>query len=456
MLSSLFTLTNPEIAIMMMGIFLMAVLLGFPIAFTLMAMGVGFGYYAYFDPARMDHLFDNRIFSLFVQNTYTVMDNNVLTAVPLFLFMGYLVERAGIVSRLFFAIRLASHKLPASMAVAALITCTLFSTATGIIGAVVTLMGLLAWPAMIKAGYDKKFASGIICAGGCLGILIPPSIMLIVYSVIAQLSPLRLFAAAIFPGLLLASLYISYAVIRAMIDPSIAPKPRAEEIPPRAEILKEVLVSFLPLFALIMLVLGTILGGFATPAEAAAVGAFGSIVLSYFYRTLKWKAFKESVFLTAKTTAMIMWLFIGSWTFASVFSYLGGHEVFEHFFKSMDLAPWQFLVITQIIIFLLGWPLEWTEILIIFVPIFLPLLSIYGINPYFFAMLIALNLQTSFLTPPMAMSAYYLKGVQSKNVELMEIFAGIMPFLGIVIFAMFLMYMFPGIALWLPDVLFAN
>ena len=456
MLSSLFTLTNPEIAIMMMGIFLMAVLLGFPIAFTLMAMGVGFGYYAYFDPARMDHLFDNRIFSLFVQNTYTVMDNNVLTAVPLFLFMGYLVERAGIVSRLFFAIRLASHKLPASMAVAALITCTLFSTATGIIGAVVTLMGLLAWPAMVKAGYDKKFASGIICAGGCLGILIPPSIMLIVYSVIAQLSPLRLFAAAIFPGLLLASLYISYAVIRAMIDPSIAPKPKAEEIPPRAEILKEVLVSFLPLFALIMLVLGTILGGFATPAEAAAVGAFGSIVLSYFYKTLKWKAFKESVFLTAKTTAMIMWLFIGSWTFASVFSYLGGHEVFEQFFKSMDLAPWQFLVITQLIIFLLGWPLEWTEILIIFVPIFLPLLDIYGINPYFFAMLIALNLQTSFLTPPMAMSAYYLKGVQSKNVELMEIFAGIMPFLGIVIFAMFLMYMFPGIALWLPDVLFEN
>jgi len=456
MLSSLFTLTNPEIAIMMMGIFLMAVLLGFPIAFTLMAMGVGFGYYAYFDPSRMDHLFDNRIFSLFVQNTYTVMDNNVLTAVPLFLFMGYLVERAGIVSRLFFAIRLASHKLPASMAVAALITCTLFSTATGIIGAVVTLMGLLAWPAMVKAGYDKKFASGIICAGGCLGILIPPSIMLIVYSVIAQLSPLRLFAAAIFPGLLLASLYISYAVIRAMIDPSIAPKPRAEEIPPRAEILKEVLVSFLPLFALIMLVLGTILGGFATPAEAAAVGAFGSIVLSYFYKTLKWKAFKESVFLTAKTTAMIMWLFIGSWTFASVFSYLGGHEVFEQFFKSMDLAPWQFLVITQLIIFLLGWPLEWTEILIIFVPIFLPLLDIYGINPYFFAMLIALNLQTSFLTPPMAMSAYYLKGVQSKNVELMEIFAGIMPFLGIVIFAMFLMYMFPGIALWLPDVLFKN
>ena len=452
----LFSLTNPEVAILMMGIFLFAVLLGFPIAFTLMAMGIGFGYYAYYDATMMEHIFDNRIFQLFVQNTYTVMDNNVLTAVPLFLFMGYLVERAGIVAKLFFAIRLAAHRLPASMAVAALITCTLFSTATGIIGAVVTLMGLLAWPAMVKAGYDKKFASGIICAGGCLGILIPPSIMLIVYSVIAQLSPLRLFAAAIFPGLMLAGLYIAYAVTRAWLNPSLAPRPPAEDIPPRSEILKEVLVSFVPLFGLIMLVLGTILAGIATPAEAAAAGAFGAILLSWFYKTLKWQNFKESVFLTAKTTAMIMWLFIGSWTFSSVFSYLGGHEVFEHFFTSINITTWQFLIITQIIIFLLGWPLEWTEILIIFVPIFLPLVAFFEVNPYFFAMLIALNLQTSFLTPPMAMSAYYLKGVQSKNVELMEIFKGIMPFLGIVILAMFLMYLFPGIALWLPDTLFAN
>ena len=372
----LFELTNPEIAILMMSLFLFAVLLGFPIAFTLLAMGVGFGYYAYFDPTRMDHLLDNRIFSLLVQNTYTIMDNTVLTAVPLFLFMGYLVERAGIVAKLFFAIRLASHRLPASMAVAALVTCALFSTATGIIGAVVTLMGLLAWPAMIRAGYDKKFASGVICSGGCLGILIPPSIMLIVYAVIAQLSPLRLFAAAIFPGLMLAGLYILYVIIRAYFNPSLAPKPAAEEIPPRSVILKEVLVSFVPLFSLIILVLGTILGGLATPAEAAAVGAFGALILSFFYKSLKWKNFKESVFLTAKTSAMIMWLFVGSWTFASVFSYLGGHEVFEEFFKSMDIQPWQFLVITQIIIFLLGWPLEWTEILIIFVPIFLPLVEL--------------------------------------------------------------------------------
>ena len=447
-------ITNPEIALFMMGIFLFMVLLGFPIAFTLLAMGVMFGYYAYYDPTRMDTLFDNRIFDLVVQNTYSVMDNHVLTAVPLFLFMGYLVERAGIVAKLFFAIRLASHRLPASMAVAALITCALFSTATGIIGAVVTLMGLLAWPAMIRAGYDKKFSSGIICAGGCLGILIPPSIMLIVYAVIAQLSPLRLFAAAMLPGLLLAGLYIVYAITIAILKPELAPKPKAEEIPPTGEIVREVLISFLPLFSLIILVLGSILGGLATPAEAAGVGAFGALILSYFYKTLKWQAFKESVFLTAKTSAMIMWLFVGSWTFASVFSYLGGHEVFENFFTGMDLAPWQFLIITQIIIFILGWPLEWTEILIIFVPIFLPLLDVFGINPYFFAMLIALNLQTSFLTPPMAMSAYYLKGVQSRNVELLDIFKGIIPFLFIVILAMIIMYNFPGLALWLPEALF--
>ena len=405
---------NPTIAIIMMVVFLGCVLLGFPIAFTLMAMGIGFGYFAYYDPSRMDHLLDNRIFQLFVQNTYSVMDNTVLTAVPLFLFMGYLVERAGIVARLFNAIRLASHGLPASMAVAALVTCALFSTATGIIGAVVTLMGLLAWPAMIRAGYDKKFASGVICSGGCLGILIPPSIMLIVYAVIAQLSPLRLFAAAIFPGLMLAGLYIIYAITRAYFNPSIAPKPPKEEIPPRAVILKEVLVSFVPLFSLIILVLGTILAGLATPAEAAAVGALGSLVLSLIYKSLKWKSFKESVFLTAKTTAMIMWLFVGSWTFAAVFSYLGGHEVFEHFFKSMNLAPWQFLVITQIIIFILGWPLEWTEILIIFVPIFLPLVEFFGVNPYFFAMLIALNLQTSFLTPPWQCLHIILKAYKQK------------------------------------------
>ena len=450
-------MTNPEVAILMLSLFIVLVLLGFPIAFTLVAMGVGFGYYAYYQAGSIQTIadaFNNQIFYLLNQNTYSVMENDTLVAVPLFLFMGYVVERANIVNRLFYSLQLAARNLPGSMAVAALITCAVFSTASGIVGAVVTLMGLLAFPAMASASYRKDFASGVICAGGTLGILIPPSIMLIVYSAIAELSPLRLYAAAVFPGLMLAGFYIVYVVLRVLFNPSIAPKPNMDNAPSVGRIYLELLTSFVPLTVLIMLVLGSILGGLATPAEAAAMGALGGLALAFMYRSLTWTKLKESIYLTAKATAMVCWLFVGSWTFASVFSYLGGHDIIEHWVLSLDLAPWQFLILVQLIIFLLGWPLEWSEILIIFVPIFLPMLSAFDVNPYFFAMLIALNLQTSFLTPPMAMSAYYLKGVLRGQIELIEIFKGIMPYLGIVIFCMFLMYMFPSIALWLPDTLF--
>ena len=290
----------------------------------------------------MEHLLDNRIFQLFVQNTYTVMDNTVLTAVPLF-FYGIPCGESRNSFEIIFAIRLASHRLPASMAVAALITCALFSTATGIIGAVVTLMGLLAWPAMVKAGYDKKFASGVICSGGCLGILIPPSIMLIVYSVIAQLSPLRLFAAAIFPGLVLAGLYIGYAITRAYFNPSIAPRPPEEEIPPRSEIMREVLVSFLPLFSLIILVLGTILGGLAP--RRGRVGAFGAIVLSLFYKTLKWKILKVSFSYSQNYSYDNVVVYYRTFIW---FFYLGGHEVFEHFFKSLILHRGSFWLLRRL------------------------------------------------------------------------------------------------------------
>ena len=452
-------MTNPEVAILMLGVFILLVLLGFPVAFTLLAMGVGFGYYAYYDAGSIQTIADslnNKIFYLLNQNTYSVMENDTLVAIPLFLFMGYVVERSNIVNRLFYALQLAARNLPGSMAIAALITCAVFSTASGIVGAVVTLMGLLAFPAMAKAHYDKSFAAGVICSGGTLGILIPPSIMLIVYAAIAELSPLRLYAAAVFPGFLLAGCYIVYVIVRVILKPSIAPKPREEDIPPKRVIYFQLLTSFVPLTALIMLVLGSILGGLATPAEAAAMGALGGLVLSAMYRSLNWVMLKESVYLTAKATAMVCWLFVGSWTFASVFSYLGGHEIIEHFVLGFNLAPWQFLVLVQAIIFLLGWPLEWSEILIIFVPIFLPMLDNFGINPYFFAMLVALNLQTSFLTPPMAMSAYYLKGVLGQMIELVEIFKGIVPYLSIVIFIMILMYQFPEIALWLPDVFFGK
>ena len=444
-------MTDPQVAIFMLSIFIVLVLLGFPVAFTLVAIGVGFGYFAYF---QIDNLIYNQIFYLLNQNTYSVMENDVLVAIPLFLFMGYVVERANIVSRLFYSLQLATRHLPGSMAVAALVTCAIFSTASGIVGAVVTLMGLLAFPAMVKANYDRGFAAGVICAGGTLGILIPPSIMLIVYAAIAELSVLRLYAAAMIPGILLASFYIVYVVARAFFNPKLAPKPLEEEVPSTRVIIFQMFTSVLPLSALIISVLGSILMGLATPAEAAAIGAFGGLFLAFCYKALNWTTLKQSIFLTAKTSAMVCWLFVGSWTFASIFSYLGGHSLIEHWVLALDLQPWQFLVLAQLIIFLLGWPLEWSEIVIIFVPIFLPMLDAFGVNPYFFAMLVALNLQTSFLTPPMAMSAYYLKGVAGNQIELIEIFKSIMPYLFIVIFTMILMYNFPGIALFLPDYFF--
>ena len=444
-------MTDPQVAIFMLSIFIVLVLLGFPVAFTLVAIGVGFGYFAYF---QIDNLIYNQIFYLLNQNTYSVMENDVLVAIPLFLFMGYVVERANIVSRLFYSLQLATRHLPGSMAVAALVTCAIFSTASGIVGAVVTLMGLLAFPAMVKANYDRGFASGVICAGGTLGILIPPSIMLIVYAAIAELSVLRLYAAAMIPGVMLASFYIIYVVGRAFFNPKLAPKPIEEEVPSTRVIIFQMLTSVLPLSALIFSVLGSILMGLATPAEAAAIGAAGGLFLAFCYKALNWTTLKQSIFLTAKTSAMVCWLFVGSWTFASIFSYLGGHSLIEHWVLALNLQPWQFLVLAQLIIFLLGWPLEWSEIVIIFVPIFLPMLDAFGVNPYFFAMLVALNLQTSFLTPPMAMSAYYLKGVAGNQIELIEIFKSIMPYLFIVIFTMVLMYNFPGIALFLPDYFF--
>ncbi|MBF0306188.1 MAG: TRAP transporter large permease subunit [Alphaproteobacteria bacterium] len=440
-------MTDPQVGLLMMGLFIFVILLGFPVAFTLMAMGVIFGYYAMGD----------RIFFLLVQNTYDVMANEVLVAVPLFLFMGYVVERANIIDRLFHSLHVAARGVPASMAVAALATCALFATATGIVGAVVTLMGLLAFPVMLKAGYDTRLSAGVICAGGCLGILIPPSIMLILYAAAAGISVVKLYAGALLPGFMLAGLYMVYVVARALLNPKLAPKPPPElVIGSTASILWAVATSALPLAALILSVLGAILFGLATPSEAAAIGAIGGLALAAAYRALTWERLKEAVFLTARTTAMVCYLFIGSWTFASIFSYLGSHDLIEEFVIGLDLSPVMFLIMAQSIIFLLGWPLEWTEIIIIFVPIFLPMLDNYGIDPLLFGILVALNLQTSFLTPPMAMAAYYLKGVAPPHVRLTQIFAGVMPFLGIVIFSMVMLYVWPQIALWLPAYIYGS
>ncbi len=467
-------MTDPQVALFMLGLFIFLVFLGFPIAFTLMAMGIGFGYYAYFEPDRMwrafnrldeaassfqsislwiEGFFNNRIFDLFINQTYTVMSNEVLTAVPLFLFMGYIVERANIVDRLFTTLNIASKNVPGSMGVAALITCALFATATGIVGAVVTLMGLLALPAMLKARYDKSFASGIICAGGTLGILIPPSIMLIVYAASSGVSIVRLYAGALLPGFILVGLYLVYVVGRSILQPSVAPRPTKDEVPdvPYGRLIFMIVTSFLPLAVLILAVLGTILFGLATPTEAAAIGAMGGLVLAVAYRALTFQRLRESVYLTVRTTAMVCWLFVGSYVFSAVFSYLGGETVISEFVRGLDLTPFQFLLLAQFIIFLLGWPLEWSEIIIIFVPIFLPLLAIFDIDPLFFGVLVAVNLQTSFLTPPMAMSAYYLKGIAPPDVKLTDIFKGVLPFLVMVFICMALIYAFPQTIYYLPN-----
>lgn len=449
-------MTDPQVAILMLGAFIFIILLGFPIAFTLMAMGVGFGYYAYFQPDQA--FFDSRVFYLLTQNTFSVMNNDVLVSIPLFLFMGYIVERANILDRLFHSLQLAFRAVPGAMAIAALITCALFATATGIVGAVVTLMGLLAFPAMIKAGYDQKLSAGVIAAGGTLGILIPPSIMLIVYGATSAISVVKLYAAAMLPGMLLAGLYMVYVIVRVVLNPSLAPKlPReAYENVSWLQVFILLAKAFLPLAVLIMSVLGAILFGLATPSEAAAIGALGGVLLAAAYRALTWGRLKEAVFLTARTTAMVCWLFVGSWTFSSVFSYLGGEGLIKDFVLGMNLNTVTFLLLSQFIIFLLGWPLEWSEIIIIFVPIFLPLLPHFNVDPMFFGILIALNLQTSFLTPPMAMSAYYLKGVAPKHVQLVTIFKGCLPFLSMVFVAMAAVYVFPQIVYWLPEMLYGN
>ena len=441
-------MTDPQVGLLMLGLFLFAILLGFPIAFTLMALGVAFGFYA----------MGPRVFDLLVTNVYDIMANDVLVAVPLFLFMGYVVERSNILDRLFHSLQVAAKHIPGSLAVATLATCAMFATATGIVGAVVTLMGLLALPAMLKAGYDVKLSTGVICAGGCLGILIPPSIMLIVYGVTAGVSVVQLYAGAFLPGFMLTAFYMIYVIVRAIINPKLAPKlPKEETDIPFLEVAWALLTSFVPLAALIMSVLGAILFGLATPSEAAAIGSFGSLFLAAAYRQLDFTRVKEAVYLTARASAMVCWLFVGSaGVFAPVFAYLGGQDVIEQFVVGLDLPPLAFLILVQFIIFLLGWPLEWTEIIIIFVPIFLPLLDNFGIDPILFGLLVALNLQTSFNTPPVAMAAFYLKGVAPPSVQLSDIFKGSLPFVGLVFLSMVLLYIFPEIGLWLPKYLYGN
>lgn len=616
-------MSDPALGLTMLCLIIVVIMMGFPTAFTLMGLGMAFGFTAFYDPSQP--WLDNRVFNLMVQRTYGAMTNDTLLSIPLFVLMGYVMERGALVDKMFHSVQLAFRRLPGSLAVATLVICTFWGIASGLVGAVVVLMGVIAMRPMLNAGYDTRLAAGVITAGGTLGILIPPSVMIIVYAAVAGQSVVKLYAAAMFPGFFLAFLYLIYVIGWVLIDPSIAPKlpedqtkapvspwleklgeqyskrmlpalAKAVIMPSRAlqiqtsdvrvtwgllvrsftmalapvfivlamlatswwyvviysqatanaqagteivqmttdivaekttssaepeglqemggdtvadapeanndamslgdevveadkvievpegfytgfwgtavvlfgllafyykgfdaeqfEILNMLVKSVMPLGILTAVVLGVILLGLATATESAAVGATGAFIMAWWSGSLDFDKTKQAVFLTAKTTSMVCWLFVGSALFSAVFAVLGGQRLVEEWVMAMDLTPLQFMLLSQAVIFVLGWPLEWTEIIVIFVPIFLPLLTHFQIDPILWGVLVFVNLQAAFLSPPVAMSAFYLKGVSPPHVTINQIFAGMMPYMFIVIICMVLMYIWPGLTLWLPDYLY--
>ena len=647
-------MSDPALGLTMLTLIVIVIMMGFPTAFTLMGLGMMFGFVNFYDPSQP--WTQNRVFDLMVERTYGAMNNESLISIPLFVLMGYVMERGALVDKMFYSIQLAFRRLPASLAVATLIVCTFWGIASGLVGAVVVLMGVIALNPMLKAGYNVKLATGVIAAGGTLGILIPPSVMIIVYAAVAGQSVVKLYASAMFPGFFLAFLYIAYVIGWALLKPKIAPRSevsvpvpawipqfqaayrknmlvalftalfspaRASSIQiegrpltwvgvvrnflvslsplmiaagtlwavwwyvvihqqadapvavtmqakpavpaateksapaateksapaateksapaateksapaadsddvapqelgsaaaevetdkaepsgvqelgdpellkkagttpaeagpapeffayfgvitaitalfllwyyaklgaPQFELLKLLVVSVFPLGLLTAIVLGVILFGITTATESAAIGAAGAFLLGFQAKTLDWERIKQSVFLTAKTTAMVCWLFVGSALFSAVFALLGGQQLVEQWVLALNLSPVQFLILSQAIIFILGWPLEWTEIIVIFVPIFLPLLKHFHIDPILWGTLVFVNLQAAFLSPPVAMSAFYLKGVSPSHVTLNQIFAGMMPYMLIVILCMVIMYTWPGMTLWLPNYLYGS
>jgi tripartite ATP-independent transporter DctM subunit len=433
---------------LMLGLLVLAIFVGFPTAFTLLALGFFFGWSGFGW---------ERVSDLMVSRAFFVMSNDVLIPVALFIFMGYVVERSGTLDRLFRAIQVAMGPIRGSLALATLATCTIFAAATGIIGASVTLMGLLAMPAMVRANYDVKLSAGVITAGGCLGILIPPSVLLILYGSTAGVSTVQLYAGAIIPGLLLSLLYFAYVIVRTHVNPALGPPlPKAERDFPVGQIVLMVLTSVVPISLLIFFVLGSIVMGWAAPTEASAVGAAGALVLSAIYGKLQLTTLKQALFDSVRTSSMVLFLLVGSSLFAAVFALLGGSAVIERFVLSLNLSPGAFIWLTMLLIFLLGWPLEWTEIIIIFIPLFLPLLPHFDIDPLWFGILVAVNLQTAFLSPPVAMAAFYLKGVSPPSVLLSDIYWGMLPFMGLQAIGLVLVYVLPQLAGWLPGVLFGR
>ncbi|WP_423909282.1 TRAP transporter large permease [Candidatus Spongiihabitans sp.] len=437
----------PEfIGVIMIAVMLFAIFIGFPISFTLIFLGMSFGLWG----------FGQLVFYLMTFQFSGVMLEQTLAAVPLFIFMGILMEQAGLMERLFNAVLLTLSRLKGALYVAVLLVSTVFAAATGIVGASVTILGIMAAKTMNKSGYDTKLAAGTITAGGTLGILIPPSIMLVVMGPILEVPVTDLFAAAIIPGFLLAFMYTLYALLRCQLNPSLGPA-LPEEMRPKsmAYVWKEFFFGLVPPAALVGFALGSILLGFATPTEAAGMGAFGAFLLAAAYRKLTWTGFKDALIKTLEISALILILVAASNFFGAVFARLGTPTMLTNYLLTLDMPPYAILLMIMALIFVLGWPLEWVPIVLIIIPILLPVVEQLGFNLVWFGILVAVNLQTAWLSPPVALSAYFLKGVVPEW-DLKDIYAGMMQFMGIQIVGLLLIILFPQIALWLPTYLYGQ
>ncbi|MCB1718445.1 MAG: TRAP transporter large permease subunit [Candidatus Competibacteraceae bacterium] len=438
---------TPEIlGLVLIGCMLFAIFVGFPISFTLIFLGFVFGYLGFGDV----------VFYLMTYQFFSVMTEQTLAAVPLFIFMGILMEQAGLMERLFEAVQLMLSRVRGALFIAVLFVSTIFAAATGIVGASVTILGIMAAKTMNRANYDVRLAAGTITAGGTLGILIPPSIMLVVMGPILEVPVTDLFAAAIIPGILLASLYTGYALLRCHLNPALGPvlpeELRAESM---AHVWKEFFLGLVPPAALVGFALGSILFGFATPTEGAGMGAFGALLLTLAYGRLTPAGFQDALIKTLEISALILFLVAASNFFGAVFSRLGTPTMLTEYLLGLDLPPTLILFMIMALIFLLGWPLEWVPIVLIIVPILLPLIDQLGFNLTWFGILVAVNLQTAWLSPPVALSAYFLKGVVPEW-DLKDIYAGMMQFMAVQLIGLILIILFPQIALWLPGVIYGD
>jgi tripartite ATP-independent transporter DctM subunit len=436
---------SPEhLGLVLLGALLTGIFVGFPIAFTLIILGFVFGYIG----------FGKQVFYLMYFQTLGLMKEETLAAVPLFVFMGHMLEQAGLMERLFKAFQFIFARIRGSLYLGVLLTATVFATATGIIGASVTVIGLLAAPAMMKSRYNTALSAGVITAGGCLGILIPPSVMLVVLGPVLGVSVVQLFMAAIVPGLILSTLFISYTLIRCYMNPKLGPRLPEDQRPTSyLQILKEFFSGIVPLGAIIFASLGSIIAGMATPTEGAAMAATGAVILTAFYGRLNWTNLKGAGLKTLQTSSMILFLAVASNIYGSVFARLGTATLITNTMLSLQVSPLLMMVILMVVIFILGWPLEWPAIILIFVPIFYPVVQELGFNLVWFATLVAVNLQTAFLSPPVAMAAYYLKGV-APAWDLTDIYKGMMEFMILQCIGLALILFFPQLALWLPSLLF--